>query len=68
MIENTERMGCGECGHQEFAIYKAEKVLAVECLKCKSVSVITVSTPELIIDWGEHWGATGDGILCVLAG
>jgi len=69
MIENAKRMGCGNCGGQTFAVYDtagrgthfAGKKLVVECLSCKSTSIITMSKPELLIEWGED----SDGILCV---
>jgi hypothetical protein len=43
-------------------MYSKPDTLFTECLECKSVSTITVTTPELRIGWGEH----AEGILCVM--
>jgi len=65
MIEGLARMGCGGCGGAKFSVYQPTKmfdvteVLYVQCLKCKSVSIVRPAKPCIKIDWGEK----SEGIL-----
>lgn len=66
MYINAERMACGNCGENHFAVYKVPEgnafILVVECLNCGSDSVVSVSAPKIKIDFGEN----SDGRLCVM--
>ena len=64
MIENSNKMNCGNCGGDSFKIYQEGKLkhIHVECENCKSTSIITITPAKLRIDWGEN----SDGILCVM--
>ena len=57
----AERVVCGHCRHQEFAVYEAGgEVLLIKCLNCQGVSTVTVtiteSTPTLVISFEYVWG------------
>lgn len=56
MIVGAKQMSCGGCGHGQFRLFTTDrdKQLLLECVKCPSVSTITVRTPELEIGWGEN--------------
>lgn len=58
-------MKCGGCGSDLFRIYKIEDGLASECVQCASVSEITVSRPEILVDWTKEPTEKDDGLLCV---
>lgn len=61
MITNTDKLMCGGCGNDKVELYiNEEEELFAECVKCKSVTTLTVSRK---IDLG--WGEGADGILCV---
>lgn len=59
MVENAQKMRCGNCGHEDFKIFSEPMGLIVECCKCNSTSTVRVSTPKIVIDWGEK----SEGIL-----
>jgi len=62
MIEHAQRMSCGHCAGQTFAIYKAAN-LVVECVECHSTSVLVVATPAIDIEFGPN----SEGRLCLLS-
>lgn len=62
MIENAKKMSCGNCASQTFTVYQSDETIVIECQGCKSSSVLRVTTPRIMIDWGEN----SDGILCIL--
>ncbi len=66
MIHGAKSMACGNCGNGTFTIHTDDKTarLLVECTECKSVSVVSVSKPQITIGWGDTIGAPCDGILC----
>jgi uncharacterized Zn finger protein len=64
------RMRCGNCGKQSFEVFtRMEDThgidgitnLFVECMGCRSVSVIRPFMPLMTVGWGEG----SEGILCV---
>jgi uncharacterized Zn finger protein len=62
MIENANKLKCGNCGNEKFRIYRQGKdpqSLFVECTECGNdgVSIITVHPPALRILW--HEGSAG---------
>jgi hypothetical protein len=60
METNMIKGECGDCGHDEVKIFKRKDVddsLITECTKCKTLSVITLSKPELQIKF--HPDSTG---------
>ncbi len=69
MIENAQRQACGNCGKGEFAVYitrsaiKAYTKYIVECLNCKSTTIIQPMPAKLEAVWGEG----SEGILCTLS-
>lgn len=69
MIENARRLGCGNCGGKNFAVYDLDPErrhepdeIHVECLKCKSTTVLKPTPVRLWFGWGEK----SEGILCPL--
>lgn len=57
MLTGMEKMKCGGCGDNNFQIYAPplrESWLLVECNKCKSSSIITIKSAEIIIEWGNN--------------
>lgn len=67
MIEDMKKRECGECGNGSFRLYSKTSpvnfmsALYVECMKCKSVTVLRPEQPRIEISWDE---CEGDGILC----
>lgn len=66
MTENAKRMSCGKCGNQDFAVYewKPSGMLRfiVECLNCKSTTLIRPTVSALETAWGDN----SEGILCII--
>jgi hypothetical protein len=61
MEENIKQFKCGECGEAHHTLYSNPKgEILSECINCKSVSVITFTTPKLTVD---H--VSGNGTLCI---
>lgn len=61
METNIEQLKCGECAEKRHELYlKPNGEIIAECIKCKSQSVITLTSPEIMI---KH--NSGDGTLCV---
>ena len=53
MLENATRMSCGNCGKQEFAVYRLpSENLVIECADCKSTSIIRPKAAEIEIGFG----------------
>jgi len=74
MIEGAKKMSCGNCGDQRFAIYQLPDTdtsldgyagLAVECVKCKAVTILAPSQPKIAVQWHRDGN---DGTLCVMPG
>lgn len=63
MITGLSQMKCGGCGGEQFKVFTADPTveIIVECQQCKSTSTIKVSTPKLVIGWGE----ASTGVLAV---
>ena len=62
MIEAAKKADCGGCGGDTFKIYQLPDGLAIECLKCESVTILVVSTPKIQVDWDR---SKGDGTLTI---
>lgn len=64
MVLNAKTMGCGNCGHGLFRMFKSVNDdnlnLVAECNSCKATSIIGVNKPQIYIDFGEE----SDGRLC----
>ena len=64
------RMSCGACGHWQFELYeddrKGHKSILVQCNDCESITEVSVTEPELKVDWPV--GIRSQGILCVMPG
>jgi len=61
METGLETMRCGGCGESKHNIYtNSNDELFTECIKCKSVSKLTVSQPKIIINWTDN----SEGQLC----
>jgi len=56
MQTELKKMGCGNCGGIRFEIYTKphSSKLTIECIKCKSTSVVKPSIPKLEIEFGEN--------------
>jgi len=60
-----ERQSCGNCGNNQFSIYRWNRdfmatLFIVECLECKSTTIIRSKPADLQTDWGDD----SEGILC----
>lgn len=60
MKTNMGQMSCGGCGNGTFRVYRKHNSvminLYIECNKCKSISIIKPSSPQLDILWSEEIG------------
>lgn len=61
------KLSCGSCGNStKFSILSDGQnnatVLVIKCLECESETLIRITKPELIFDWGYE----AEGILCDL--
>jgi hypothetical protein len=61
VIENAQRMSCGNCGFSKFQIYQTPKGLVVECLECNSTTEVQARA-TLWIEECEN----SRGCLCIL--
>lgn len=60
-MKNLEQFKCGECGEENHKIYlRKDGNIIVECIKCKSSSILYPTEPKILIR--NH---SGDGSLCV---
>ena len=59
MIENAEKMSCGNCGEEKHKIYWSNGRIITECCKCGNLSKINIIPASLTIDWVENQ----DGLL-----
>ncbi len=62
MYENLKKYSCGECGNENYHIYKEEENnqrVITECTKCKSQTEITIRPAEPSLEWGKN----GKGIM-----
>ena len=58
MIQNAQRMQCGNCGGDSFMIYSTGgsdylNSIICECRACKSTTVIAPTAVKLDLKWGE---------------
>lgn len=56
MITGLTKGECGGCGNDKFEVYMQKDVddkIICECTKCKDTSIITLSRPRLVIEFGE---------------
>ena len=62
MKTKLEQLRCGECGGEIHKLYlrPASEEIVVECVSCKSLSVISIPKPQLKIE-----NYSGGGTLCV---
>jgi len=64
MYEKLEKFRCGGCGKDTYELYREngnkQRIVAV-CEGCKSQTEITMTTPEIKLDWGK----SGDGIMAI---
>ena len=62
MTSEIQKMGCGNCGCESFAIYTSDNGdLAAKCNTCNSTTKITVKS-KIHLDWGDK----SEGILAKL--
>jgi hypothetical protein len=52
-IPKHSPMACGNCGHGSFSLGRSETGLVTMCQKCRSVSTIEVTQPQIKIGWAE---------------
>jgi len=62
MRTNLTKLGCGHCGADLHLLYIDDETneIIVECTNCGNTSCITVTKPEITINWEDKQ----DGILC----
>lgn len=71
MIENLQKLSCGECGYNEFELYDNETdrdnstVMVSECVRCRNKTIIEIKflKPELVYKFEDN----SNGILCHLS-
>lgn len=69
MRTDLQSIGCGNCGCFKFFVYQIQTAsrsgmkIAVECSKCKSVTVLRAEA-YLEFDWGEEYDMKSEGRIC----
>lgn len=58
---NAKQLKCGNCGNETVRVFDVSGVLMLECTQCKSTTKITVSKPEIELEFGDG----SDGRMCI---
>lgn len=60
METDLKQLRCGSCGEEKHRLYTKDNKIYVQCYKCCSISILSVSQPKINID--NH---SGDGTITV---